>query len=376
MKKRYLYTLIFSIFLIFILASCATPTPSPAPSPTPSPTPTPSAKPVELKFANFFPPVARMSTLGEDFIKDIDSRTNGRVKITYFPGGSLLSPTTMFDGVAEGQADIGYSHIGYYRDLFPATEVLTMPLNFASGWVDVHVSNDFYDKFKPKEWDKVKVLLLAGNGPKVIHMRDKPVRKMEDLKGMKIRAPGRAGEMMTALGATPIPTPMPEAYDAVSKGVIDGLHLPFEPLVAWKMAEVTKYTTNCWQLGAVDVFFLIMNNDSWNKLPAADQKIFGDTVNDYKEIYAKAWNDLDFEGRDAALEHGNEIIELSPDEANRWVAAMTPVIDSYVQAMVGKGYSEAEVREWISFIQERLDYWTKKQIEAGIKSATGPQELR
>jgi len=272
--------------------------------------------------------------------------------------------------------DLGFCHVGYYRDLFPVTEVLTLPMNFVSGWVDCHVSNDFYEQYHPGEWDKVKVLLFAGNGTKVLHMRDKPVRKMEDLKGMQIRAPGLAGETITALGGTPMPTPMPEGYDEVSKGVIDCLHLPFEPLKAWRMSEVTKYTTNCWQIGEMDVFWLIMNKNSWNKLPPDIQKIFNDTSEEYKEIYAKAWNDLDFEGLDAAREAGNEIIELSPEEAARWVEAVKPVTENYVKTMVGRGYSEAEVRDWITFINERIDYWTKKQIEAGIKSATGPPELR
>lgn len=318
-----------------------------------------------------------MSILGEDFIAEIDKRTNGRVKITYFPGGSLLDPKSMFDGVVDGIADMGWSHVGYYRGLFPVTEVLTLPMGFTSGWVDTHVVNDFYQEFRPGEWDdKVHVVLFAGTGPKVIHMKDKAVRQLEDLKGQEIRAPGLAGEVVTALGGTPVPTPMPEAYEAVSKGVVDGLRLPFEPLIAWKMAEVTKYTTNCWQIGEVDVFFLVMNKGAWNNLPADIQKVFNEVAEEFIELYAQAWNDLDFAGRDAALEHGNEIIELSPEEAARWVAAVEPVLETYVQSMVAAGHSEADVRGWIKFATERIDYWTQKQVEAGITSATGPQQLR
>jgi len=318
-----------------------------------------------------------MSTLGEDFIAEIDKRTNGQVKITYFPGGSLLGPADMFGGVEEGIADMGHSHIGYYRDLFLVTEVLTMPMNFASGWVDNHVVNDFFDKFKPKEWtDKVHVLWLSGTGPKIFHMKEKPVRKMEDFKGLKIRGPGRAGDIITALGGTPVPTPMPEAYEAVSKGVLDGLHLPFEPLKAWRMAEITVATTNSWQMGEIDVFWVVMNKDSWSKLPADIQKVFTETAGEFKEIYAETWIELDFAGRDAAIEAGNEIIELSDAEAARWIAAVQPVLEDYVKSMVDRGYSESEVRGWIQFTQERIDFWTKEQIKRGIKSPTGPAELR
>jgi len=364
MNRKRAFVLVVAGCLTLVLVACAAPTPAPP------------AEKIELKFANFFPPVAKMSTLCEDFIAEIDKRTNGRVEITYFPGGSLLSPTAMFDGVVEGVADMGHSHVGYYRDLFPVTEALTMPMGFTSGWVDTHVVNDFYKKFSPKEWDKVHVLWFAGTGPKIFHMKVKEVQKLEDLKGQKVRGPGRAGDIITALGGTPIPTPMPEAYEAVSKGVVDGLHLPFEPLKAWRMSEVTTSTTNSWQIGEIDVFWVIMNKDTWNGLPADIQKIFNDTAEEFTEIYAKAWNDLDFDGRDAALEAGNSIIELSPEEAARWVAAVEPVMEDYVQSMIGQGYSEAEVRGWIQFTEERIEYWTQKQIEAGIKSPTGPPELR
>lgn len=372
MNKKKLFSLMMGVCMVALLVACAAPTPAPAPAPAPAP----PAKPIELKFANFFPPVAKMSTLGEDFIAEIDKRTNGRVKITYFPGGSLLGPADMYGGVEEGIADMGHSHIGYYRDLFLVTEVMTMPMGFTSGWVDNHVVNDFYDKFRPEEWDKVHVLWLSGTGPKIFYTAEKPIREMEDFKGLKIRGPGRAGDIIVALGGTPIPTPMPEAYEAVSKGVLDGLHLPFEPLKAWRMADITKYVTNSWQIGEIDVFWVIMNLDSWNRLPADIQKIFNETSEEFKEIYAEAWIELDFAGRDAAIEAGNELIELSPEEAARWVAAVQPVMDDYVKSMVDRGYSETEVRSWIKYTEERIEYWTKKQIELGIKSPTGPSELR
>ena len=92
MKKGKLYTLILGFCLILLLlAACAAPAPAPAPGPPPGPAP--PAKPIELKFANFFPPVAKMSILGEDFIAEIDKRTNGRVKITIYAGGALGAPS-------------------------------------------------------------------------------------------------------------------------------------------------------------------------------------------------------------------------------------------------------------------------------------------
>jgi TRAP-type transport system periplasmic protein len=375
-RKIWLITscaLLVMVLLSAMVVGCA----EPASEPSPTAEPTPTVEVIELNFANFFPPVAKMSTLGEDFIAEIDSRTNGQVKITYFPGGSLLGPPDMFDGVTTGIADIGWSHVGYYRDLFPMTELLTLPMGFPSGWVDTHVVNDFYQQYQPAEWDdNVHVILFAGTGPKVIHTKGTAVRVVEDLKGQQIRAPGLAGDVITALGGSPVPTAMPEAYEAVSKGVLDGVHLPFEALKSWRISEVTKYSTNCWQIGEIDVFFLVMNKDKWDSLPADVQKVFDDVSAEYIEMYAQAWNDLDFVGREDVLEKGNEIIELSDEEAARWVDAVNPVLEAEILKRVAAGYSEAEVRGWIDYITERIDYWTAKQAENGIQSVTGPAELR
>ena len=101
--------------------------------------------------------------------------------------------------------------------------------------------NEYYKKFKPKEFDEVKVMYFHGHGPGILHTRTKPVNKLEDLKGMKIRTFGSNAQLMTLLGGTPVAMPMQEAYDSISRGVADGLMGCYEPLMGWKLAEVIKY---------------------------------------------------------------------------------------------------------------------------------------
>jgi hypothetical protein len=88
------------------------------------------------------------------------------------------------------------------------------------------------------------------------------------------------------------------------------------------------------------------------------------------------WNSIDFVGKKFGLSKGVEFIELPPSELPKWQAAVEPVIDGYVKRLVGKGYSEAEVKGWIQFLRERTDYWTKKQIQLRIPSAAGPPEVK
>lgn len=363
-KKLFLISLSLAVIINFVLSI-----------PNFSP-PAFSADVIRLKVAMYFPPPALQAKVLEEFCRELEKRTGGGVKVDYYAGGSLLKAPAMFDGVVSGIADIGYSHVYYTAGRMPVTEAAGLPLGYPSAWVASQALNDFYHEFKPKEFDAVKVLWLNASPNTAIATAKKPIRKLEDLKGLTIRAPGLAGEVIKALGATPAPTPMMEVYDALAKGVIDGETSNFETLFAFKFAEVVKYTTSVWQINNPYPFYLVMNKNSYKKLPPDIKTIFDTLVGEYKERYILTWNAVDFIGKAAGMKKGVEFIELPPSELPKWQAAVEPVIDNYVKRMVGKGYSEAEVRGWIKFLRERTDYWTKKQVTLRIPSAAGPPEVK
>jgi len=197
---------------------------------------------------------------------------------------------------------------------------------------------------------------------------------MEDLKGMTLRGLGFIAEVVSALGGTPRSIPMPEAYEAVQKKVIDGLMIPMETLRAFRLAEVTKYATECWPIGQVYTFYLVMNKDTWNKLPPALQKVFNEYP--FEEKLAAMWNEIDIDGKNLGMVTGLKFIELPREEITKWKKAVEPVLDKYVKSMVAAGYPEKETRELINYARMRTEYWTKKQKELGIKSSTGPSEVR
>ena len=197
---------------------------------------------------------------------------------------------------------------------------------------------------------------------------------MEDLKGMTLRGLGLIAEVVSALGGTPRSIPMPEAYEALQKRVIDGLMIPMETLRAFRLAEVTKYATECWPIGQVYTFYLVMNKDTWNKLPPNIQKILNEYP--FEEKFAAMWNEIDIDGKQYGMEKGLKFIELPPDEIKKWKKAVEPVVDKYVKSMTDAGYPTKEVRESINYVRMRIEYWTKKQIESGVKSSTGPAEVR
>jgi TRAP-type C4-dicarboxylate transport system substrate-binding protein len=329
---------------------------------------------VELKFCNYFPVPSRQSKICEEFIKDLEARSGGELKIRYFPAGTLLTAPKMYDGVVEGIADIGFSNIGYTFGRFRMTEALDLPLGFPDAWVSNHVANDFFREFKPKEWDKIHMISMHTSPVNCVLTTTKPVYKLEDLKGMTLRGIGFIGEVVSALGATPRPIPTPEAYEAMQKKVIDGLMIPMETMRAFRYAEVAKYVTECWPIGQVYTFYLIMNKNAWDKLPPKIQKV----INEYpfEEKLAAMWNEIDIDGKNYGKEKGLQFIELSPEEMAKWKKAVEPVLDKYVKAMVASGYKEKETRELINYARMRIEYWLKKQIESGVKSSTGPAAVR
>jgi len=329
---------------------------------------------IHFKFAHIFPPPAKQSRICEAFVKELEERTGGRIKTSYLGGGSLLKPPGMYRGIELGVADMGFAHVEYTPGRFPVTEVCDMPLGYPNAWVANHVVNDFYNTFKPKEFDKVKVLWMHSS-PVNVMITTKPVRKLEDLKGMTIRAPGRVGDTVKALGGSPVPMPIMEVYDGLAKGVINGVNIPFETLKTFRFAEVAKYITSSWQVGNLYTFYVIMNKKSYAKLPPDLKEIFDVLCGEYKERIALVWNETDLDGIAFAKQKGLEIIQLPQEELARWTNVTESVIEAYVKDMISKGHSEKEIRGWITFLRERIKHWTEKQISYKIMSATGPKEI-
>ena len=210
---------------------------------------------ITLRYAHFMPTTTAQAVTSAQWCKEVEKRTSGRVKITFYPGSTLMPAPQTYDSIVRGIADIGWSIMSYTRGKFPLTEVIDLPLGYKSGYAATKLINAYYEKFKPKEFDETKVLYLHAHGPGILTTK-KPVYKLEDLKGMKIRSTGLSAKIAQALGAAPVGMPITETYDALSKGVTDGVLTTVESLHQWKLAEVTNYTTENYGSAYSTGFFL------------------------------------------------------------------------------------------------------------------------
>jgi TRAP-type C4-dicarboxylate transport system substrate-binding protein len=293
-------------------------------------------KPVELSYSIFFPAPHKQTVLADEWAKEVGKRTQGKVKVTLFPGGTLTPAPTCYDGVVKGISDIGMSVLAYTKGKFPLTEVIDLPLGYTSGTAATRLINQYYQKFRPKEFEEVKVLYLHAHGPGILHSK-KAVAKLEDLKGMRIRCTGTVTEVVKALGAVPMSMPMGETYDALNRGMVEGSMAPMESLEGWKWGEVVKFTTESYGSAYSTGFFVVMNKEKWNALPADVRKTIEEINAEWAEKTGKLWDEADKSGKEFFLKLGErKIIPLTKEENQRWANAVRPVLDGYVKTMKEK----------------------------------------
>ncbi|MBF0526262.1 MAG: TRAP transporter substrate-binding protein [Deltaproteobacteria bacterium] len=299
------------------------------------------AKEIKLTYSIFFPATHGHTLLAMEWAKEIEKRTKGELKINIFPGATLTPADQTYDAVVKNIADIGMAVLSYNKGRFPLCEGLDLPLGYTSGLQATRLTNAFYQKFQPKELNDVKIMYLHAHGPGILHTK-KPVSTLEELKGLKIRCSGTSAKVVSALGATPVAMPQNESYDALQKGVVDGLVTPIESLKGWKFAEVIKSTTQNFGSAYTLTFFVAMNKKKWDSLPPEIQKIVTEVNQEWIDKTGRGWDDFDKIGTEFTLAQGNKIIKLTPAEDARWAARVAPVLDEYVANMKAKGLPGAE----------------------------------
>ena len=308
---------------------------------------------IKLTYSNFFPPTHVQSKLAEAWCKEVGKRTNGKVKVEYYPGQTLSKANQCYDGAVTGISDLGFSVLAYTRGRFPVMSAIDLPLGYPNGRVATAVINEVYNKFMPKELLDTKVMYLHAHGPGLIHTKGKMITKLEDLKGVKLRGHGTSALFQKALGATPVPSPMPECYQMIQKGVVQGASYPLEANKGWRLGEVTDYAVAAFSAAYTTSFFVVMNKDKWNALPGAVQNTIEEINSEWVVKHGEAWDASDMEGLNYFLNQGGVIIGLNKKEAARWKKAVRPVIDDYVQAMKKKGFTNAQ--QIVDFTMQSLE---------------------
>ncbi len=280
----------------------------------------PTASAEELKLASFLSPAHHLNkVVFAKLIKDFAAATNGSTTIKNYAGGALgKGPVQQYKRVVEGVGDITFGVHAYTSKIFPRTLVTGRP---GLGKTSKEVTERLwaiYDQYLKNEYQNVKVLGLWANWPAVLITRNKPVRSVADVNGMKIRVTSPSDNpQIKAWGAVPMHMGITSVYNAMNNGVIDAVYIaPSVMYRPWNIAEPAKYVTHG-MTGPTNLFFLLMNKDSWEGMSKSDQAALDKlTGAKFSVDTAYSWSTADMKALESARAGKSvEFIELTKAQA-------------------------------------------------------------
>lgn len=318
-----------------------------------------AAQEVTLRVHHFLPATSNQQIeVLEPFKAGVEKQSNGRIKVDIYPSMQLGGkPPQLFDQARDGIVDVSWTLLGYTPGRFPAAEVFELPFMSSTAAATTAALQKYQAKYLGKELGSVHVLLLHAPAGYKFHMTKKEVAKLDDLKGLKIRAPSRAmTEGLNALGATAVGMPVPEVAQALATGVIDGAVLPWEVVGSLRIEEIVKSHT---EIGVANgglansVMAFVMNKAKYDGLPADLKKVIDDNSGAaLAKIVGPAFDRTEERDRKAFADKGAKIIIVPETDVPAWKSATQPVIDNWVKTMSGKGYPAQEMvddaRKWLA----------------------------
>lgn len=304
------------------------------------------AQTITLKVHHFLPAV---SSAHRNFIvpwcDKIAKDSGGKLKCQIYPQMQLSgTPQQLFDQAKDGVVDIIWTVPSYQAGRFPVVEAFELPFMIFDSERASRGLWSYAMKNATAEFKGVKPILFHVHDGSLVHTTKKPMKVLEDFKGMKMRAPNRqASRMIEALGAAPVQMPLPQAAEALSKGVIDGAMIPWEVVPAMKFEEVTKFHTEM-PAGSAQisntVFIFGMNQARYDSLPPELKKVIDANSGPEPSAWVgKVFTEDAAPGRKTAEARNNSFYTLPAAELKRWEAATARVAEEWVKDVTAKGFN-------------------------------------
>jgi len=311
-----------------------------------------AADPIELKLTHWVPADNVMhKDVFVPWAKMVEEKTGGKVKVKIFPSELLSKARDTYEAVINGTADIGFSHLGLNPGVFTINQIFGLPFIYPEAPMGSRVITEVFEKepVLQSEFKDVKVLWFMSSTMLRLHTSTKPVRTLEDLKGMKIRTGGGPqAATLKALGATPVAISPPDVYTALERGTVDGLTFPWEAVDSYKIDEVTRYHNTAGLWGGP--FYVIMNLKKYNSLPPDVQKgidsVSGKWASEFStDLREKA--DIGSREKIRGLK-GHEFIDFSRDEVARWKSAAMPIWEEFITSAEKKSIPAKKVLDEVN----------------------------
>ncbi len=297
-----------------------------------------AAEPVHLRLHTHVPPVSSSFKNLKWWAGQVEKASHGTVKITAFGSNQLGGKAAdIYDQVAQGLVDIGWTIPGYLPGRFPRAAVFELPFMGGKPSYVAPAMMEFYGKWLTHEFADTHVLVLHAAGATVLHSEDKPIKTLADMKGLKVRTSSRIiSDAISALGATPVAIPGIHLAEEMMHGVIDAAAVPWNISLAIRLIDTAKYHTEA-SLNESSLL-LTMNKQSYAKLPAeAKAAIDSESGMKMAKIFGEKWTEDDLPGIARAKKLGHPIYKIRGAEEERWRTATEPVIAQWIKARDAAG---------------------------------------
>jgi TRAP-type C4-dicarboxylate transport system substrate-binding protein len=307
-----------------------------------------AADEVVLKVHHFLPVQSYANTqFIQPWCDKVAKESANRIRCQIFGSMQLGgTPPQLVDQVRDGVVDVVWTLTGYTAGRFPLTEVFELPFMMQSPEATSKALWDYVQQNALAEFKGLHPIALHVHGDGVIHMRDKPVKTLADLKGLKLRAPTRqTNRLLAALGATPVAMPVPQVSDSMGKGIIDGAVMPYEVVPAIKLQDIAKFhseTDPAEPALYTATFMFVMNPARYESLPADLKKVIdansGQALSGH---VGKVFLGADGEGKKLTAKNTTNVI--GKDELAAWKKLAAPVADNWVAEVSAKGANGAQL---------------------------------
>ena len=293
----------------------------------------------ELNFASFTPPPHTVSaSLMEKLSAGVSASTNGALTIKNYYGGELgKGPVEQYVRVVQGGADFSWGLQGYTSSQFRKTMIVELPGAIKDGGHGYDMLWNAYNDHLASEYPGTKPVGLWTSEPNIIIMKEKTINAPGDLAGLKIRVAGAvAADVISALGATPVQMPIPQVYNALQTGLIDGIVTGASAVADFKLHEVANSYTIGAPLGRIS-FFAVMNQAKYDGLPDDQKKAIDDNSGRGLSMSAEnAWNaKADKTIADLQANSGKTVVTLSGDGVKAFADITLPLAQKVLASIDG-----------------------------------------
>lgn len=330
--KKLMLTSIFFISILLLL--------SPIPKITPA-----AEKEIILKLGTHWPIPHLMTSVMESWMKDIEARTKGRVKIRYFPADQMLSLKDALEKVSLRVCEMGDLNPEYYPARLPLVGGIGLPFLFSSSIQGTKVMNELLDFFRPEfEANNLKLLWGFTPPPYQVFTSTKPIYTLEDWKGLRLRSVGGTqAEGVKAMGGIPVVIHTGEYYTALQRGTIDGGVHPLSAASAFKLQEVSKYVV---KVGLSTCgMSLIINLDTWRSLPQDIQNEILEANAVAAERAAFVYHEEETRAFDVWEKAGVKIFTPPEAEFVKWRKKVEPVWSKWISEQEAKRLPAKKITE-------------------------------